>query len=280
MPFNFEKVARSGALSTITAPAMLFDALPNKAQGYGYLRAVQKTVLDEWSRRRGERDLVIKTNTGGGKTIAGLLILQACLHEGVGPALYLAPDPHLAVQVRVEAANLGLPVVEEPDAPKFLSGDAICVITMNVLVNGRSRFGVKGSPTRQPVRVGSIVVDDAHAALAMAEEKTYLRIPRGHEAYESLVELFKDELKQHGHNALLDILEADSSAVLRVPFWAWHDKREQVLNILRPHRNDSTFEWIWPLIAGDGFAGQRGDGDASTPEARAGDGAGRAEPRR
>ena len=103
MPFDFKKVARTGALSTITDPAALFDALPNKATGYGYLRAVQKTVLDEWSARRTERDLVIKTNTGGGKTIAGLLILQACLHEGVAPALYVAPDPHLADQVRDEA---------------------------------------------------------------------------------------------------------------------------------------------------------------------------------
>lgn len=249
MPFDFKKVARSGALTTITDPAVLFDALPNKAQGYGYLRAVQKTVLDEWSSRRKERDLVIKTNTGGGKTIAGLLILQACLNEGVGPALYVAPDPHLAEQVRVEGANLGLAVVDDPAAPKFLSGEAICVSTMNVLMNGKSRFGVKGSPTRQPVRVRSIVVDDAHAALAMTEEKTYLRIPRGHDAYEPLVTLFEDELKQQGHNAFLDIREGDPSAVLRVPFWAWHDKQDQVLPILRPHRNDSTFEWTWPLIA-------------------------------
>lgn len=249
LPFDFNNVARSGALTTITDPAVLFDALPNKAQGYGYLRAVQKSVLDEWSSRRNERDLVIKTNTGGGKTIAGLLILQACLHEGVRPALYVAPDPHLAEQVRVEAANLGIAVVDDPAAPKFLSGVAICVTTMNVLMNGKSRFGVKGSATRQPVRVRSIVVDDAHAALAMAEEKTDLRIPRAHEAYEPLVALFEEELKQQGHNALLDIREGDSSAVLRVPFWAWYDRQDQVLQLLRPHRNGSTFEWTWPLIA-------------------------------
>lgn len=249
LPFDFKKVARSGALTTITDPAALFDALPNKAQGYGYLRAVQKTVLDEWSRRRNERDLVIKTNTGGGKTIAGLLILQACLHEGVAPALYIAPDPHLAEQVRVEAANLGLAVIDDPSAPKFLSGEAICVTTMNILMNGRSRFGVKGSRTRQPVRVRSIVVDDAHAALAMAEEKTYLRLPRSHEAYGPLIAVFEDELKQQGHNAFLDIQECDPSAVLRIPFWAWYDKQDQVLQLLRPYRKDSTFEWTWPLIS-------------------------------
>lgn len=249
MPFDFKKVERTGALSTITDPAVLFDALPNKAKGYGYLRAVQKTVLDEWSSRRDERDLVIKTNTGGGKTIAGLLILQACLHEGVGPSLYLAPDPHLADQVTVEARNLGLSVIGDPTSATFLSDEAICVTTMNVLLNGKSRFGVKGSQTRPPVRVRSIVVDDAHAAIVLAEEKTYLKIDRQHAAFEALLVLFEDDLKQQGHNALLDIREGDASAVLRVPFWAWHDQRDAVLQILRPHRKEAAFEWTWPLIS-------------------------------
>jgi hypothetical protein len=249
LSFDFTRVARTGAIGTITDPAALFDALPNKANGYGYLRAVQKTVLDEWAGRRNERDLVIKTNTGGGKTIAGLLILQTCLHEGVGPALYIAPDPHLAEQVKIEAGNLGLAFVDDPGSAKFLSGDSICITTMNIVMNGRSRFGVKGSRTRQPVPVRSIVVDDAHAALALAEEKTFLQIPRGHEAYDALLALFRSDLKHQGRNALLDIVEGDPSAVLRVPFWAWHDKQDEVLQILRPHRTDSAFEWTWPLMA-------------------------------
>ena len=154
MPFDFKKLARGGAISSITDPAGLFDALPNKAEGYGYLRAVQKTILDAWSPRRNERDLVIKTNTGGGKTIAGLLILQASIHEGVAPALYLAPDPHLAKQVREESAKLGLTTVDDPESTKFLSGEAICVTTMQVLINGRSRFRAPRRP-RTPAAPGA-----------------------------------------------------------------------------------------------------------------------------
>jgi hypothetical protein len=167
MAFDFSRLASSGAIADITEPATLFDALPNKADGYGYLRAVQKTVLDAWSLRRDERDVVIKTNTGGGKTIVGLLMLQCCLHEKKGPALYLAPDPHLAQRVCDEAANLGLAVATDPEAGKFISGDAICVTTMRTLVNGRTRFGLAGPSGRQPIRVSSIVIDDAHAALAL-----------------------------------------------------------------------------------------------------------------
>ena len=249
MAFDFNKVADGRAIASITDPSVLFDALPNKAEGYGYLRAVQKTVLDSWSQRRNERDLVIKTNTGGGKTIAGLLILQACLHEGIVPAVYVAPGPHLAEQVTAEAVKLGLSVVDDPANAEFLAGGAVCVTTMQVLLNGKSRFGLFGSATRQPVRVRAMVIDDAHAALTLTEERTYLRIPRSHPAYRGLLTLFEEDLRQQGLNALMDIQDEDRSAVLRVPFWAWRDKHAQVLEVLRPHRNDETFEWTWPLVS-------------------------------
>jgi hypothetical protein len=247
--FDFSKLSSSGAIAHIIEPSTLFDALPNKAGGYGYLRAVQKTVLDAWSTRRNERDLVIKTNTGGGKTIVGLLMLQCCLHEGKGPALYIAPDPHLAQRVRDEATNLGLAVVTEPEAGKFLSGDAICVTTTRTLVNGKTRFGLAGPGGRQPVKVRSIVVDDAHAALALVEESTRLQIPSTHAVHTALLDLFEDDLRAQSLNAYKDIREGDRSAVLRVPFWAWHEKQEAVLDVLRPHRGDEAFEWAWPLIS-------------------------------
>jgi hypothetical protein len=250
MVFDFKRLAQGGAISSITDPAALFDALPNKAPGYGYLRAVQKTILDAWSPRRLERDVVIKTNTGGGKTIAGLLILQASIHEGVAPALYIAPDPHLAKQVLAEAVKLGLPTVDDPESSRFLSGEAICVTTMHVLVNGKSRFGILGAVGRQPLPVRAVVVDDAHAALRLTEEQTSLRIPAGHEAFNSLVSLFEDDLRQQSANALLDIVEGDPAALpLRIPFWSWYDRRDQVLEILRPYRGDADFQWTWPLIA-------------------------------
>jgi hypothetical protein len=36
MPFVFKKLAQGHTISSITDPAALFDALPNKAEGYGY----------------------------------------------------------------------------------------------------------------------------------------------------------------------------------------------------------------------------------------------------
>ena len=248
MVFDFKSLAQGSPLSGITDPAQLFDALPNKASGYGYLRAVQKELLDAWSGRRSERDLVIKTNTGGGKTIIGLLLLQCCLHEGKGPALYLVPDKHLAVRVMAEAHNLGLSAADSPSDSSVLAGESICVTTMHHLLNGRSRFGLAGSG-RPLLPVKSVIVDDAHAALAMAEQKTQLTIPSCHPAYGDLITLFRADLKAQGANALLDIETGVLSAVQRIPFWAWHDEQDEVLRLLRQYRDDAVFEWIWPLIA-------------------------------
>jgi hypothetical protein len=69
---------------------------------------------------------------------------------------------------------------------------------MQVLINGRSRFGLLGALGRQPLPVRTIVVDDAHAALALAEERTFLRIPSSRPAH---VDMFDDDLRQQGLNA-------------------------------------------------------------------------------
>ncbi len=249
MTFDFKKLARGQAISSITDPVALFDALPNKAEGYGYLRAAQKTILDAWSPRRNERDLVIKTNTGAGKTIAGLLILQACIHENMVPALYLVPDPHLQQQVLAEAEHLGLRTVNNPEDSKFISGDSICVTTMQVLINGKSRFGLTNN-IRPPLPLRAVVVDDAHAALLLTEEQTNLKISFEHPAYNELLNLFEDELGEQNFNALSDIRDRDPAAsTLRIPFWSWYDKRQQVLKILRPYRADEDFMWSWPFVA-------------------------------
>ena len=39
-------------------------------------------------------------NTGGGKTVVGLLMLKSCLNEGVGPAVYVTPDNYLVSQAK------------------------------------------------------------------------------------------------------------------------------------------------------------------------------------
>ena len=44
--FNFGKLTEADAIQSITKPTVLFDALPDKTAGYGYLRSVQDAVLN------------------------------------------------------------------------------------------------------------------------------------------------------------------------------------------------------------------------------------------
>ena len=69
-------------------------------------------VWKQWFNVRQNKDTIIKKNTGSGKTLVALLILQSCLNEGVGPALYVVPDKFLVEQVKTQADALGIKVTD------------------------------------------------------------------------------------------------------------------------------------------------------------------------
>ncbi|MGW4513027.1 DEAD/DEAH box helicase [Streptomyces sp. NPDC004393] len=239
----------SGPAPTPTDPRVLFDALPGRAARYEFLRDPQGQVLQTWYDRRSEKDLVIKLNTGGGKTVVGLLICQSSLNEGEGPVLYLAPDPFLASQAMEQAIELGLEVTDDPRSARFTSGEAICVLSLHRFVNGKSVFGLQGDG-RPVVDVGTIVVDDAHAALATVREKFTLTLSRARHEKEfgELLDLFADDLRQQSEITYLGLTTQDLSAVAPVPFWAWTRRIADVGAILNKLRGDDDLQWSWPLI--------------------------------
>ena len=96
----------TGAREPLLRPRDIYAALPNRP--WPYLRQEQGEVLEKWFARKDDHDVVIKQNTGGGKTVAGLLIAQSTLNEDVGKAVYLAPDTYLVTRVQEEAWRLGL----------------------------------------------------------------------------------------------------------------------------------------------------------------------------
>ncbi|MDX8035873.1 helicase C-terminal domain-containing protein [Lentzea sp. BCCO 10_0856] len=245
---DFEKLLSEKTTAAPIEPRELYSSLPDKAKGYGYLRDVQGQILTTWHERRHERDLVVKVNTGGGKTIDGLVILRSYLNEGRGPALYVAPDKYLALQVREEADRIGIATVDDPDNPRYLSGDAIAVINAYKLVNGRSVFSSK-RPTRPPAPIGSVVIDDAHAALAITRQKLTIGLSRSHDAFDPLLRMFRGAIGEQAPNALLDLDDESPSALARVPFWAWRDQIDAVRAQLHRHRETEELFYVWPAIA-------------------------------
>ncbi len=236
----------TGDREPLLRPRDIYAALPSRP--WPYLRQEQGEVLEKWFARRDDRDIVIKQNTGGGKTVAGLLIAQNTLNEGIGKAIYLAPDTYLARRVREEAALLGLPVTTEPGDPAFRAQQAILVTTFQKLINGKSVFGVVGDD-REPIDLGIIIVDDAHAALATTEKQFRLTVPANHGAYPKLLDLFAADLQSQSAKVWEDIKAGDYTATARIPFWSWADRGQEVMARLHPHRLEDAFKFEWPLVA-------------------------------
>jgi len=243
---DFDKLSGPSAADTEVHPRAIFAALPTKATRYEYLRDVQREVFDAWHGRRTERDLVVKMNTGNGKTVVGLLLLKSALNEGVGPAAYLTPDTYLADQVEETAIDLGLSVSRDPRDTSVASGQAVLVATVHTLFNGRSKFGV--SPEGRKIKLGTVLIDDAHACLGATEEQFELLIPSTHSAYTGLLDLFDAVLNEQYPVGFLDLQAGDQSPALFVPSWSWFDQQQEVLRLLHRHRDDEVLGWGWPLV--------------------------------
>lgn len=247
MPLDLKALKQSEGKPLIE-PRDIFAGLGGRP--WPRLRVEQDQVLKAWFGRRPERDLVIKQNTGGGKTVVGLLAAQSSLNEGVGPAAYLVPDTYLVKQVIDEANQLGLAVTDDAHSHQFLSGAAILVCTFEKVVNGKSTFGLAGSP--YVTRLGTVVVDDAHAALIAARKQFTIDVPADHPAFDKAVSVFGAELKRQSPRHGGALVEGDRCAPLRIPFWSWAEKYERVTALISDSADDDTHKGIyfsWPLLA-------------------------------
>lgn len=83
-----ERLAKK-KLQKATSPIDIYNSLDRMASK-GELRKAQKEILENWYKyRKDDKDLIIKLSTGRGKTLIGLLILQAKINNGEGPCLLL-----------------------------------------------------------------------------------------------------------------------------------------------------------------------------------------------
>lgn len=249
MPLDFDSLADSAGVGKLLSPREIFIALPGKDRSYEYLRDGQGQVLEQWEQRRAERDLAIKMNTGAGKTVVGLLILRACLNEGLSPVLYVAPDNYLVHQVGKQAQSLGLSTVADVDDSQYLSGEAIGVVNIHKLINGRSVFGGPGNSRPRPLPIGAVIIDDAHAALATVDEQASISIPSSHALFGAVLELFESDLSNQSPGKLLAIKDGDPNALIRVPFWAWSDRSSRVLEALWEHKEEDLIRYALPFLA-------------------------------
>ena len=117
---------------------------------------------------------------------------------------------------------------------------------MNVykLFNGKSVFGV-GSPR---IRMGTVVIDDAHACVSTVTQQFRINLPNTHEAYKRLFRTLSEDLKAYNEARFLDVEAQDPHAYMEVPFWSWDAHHTEILRALHEHREDDEIQWIYPLI--------------------------------
>jgi hypothetical protein len=210
-------------------------------------------VLDAWFASRNARDTVVKMNTGAGKTLVGLLMLQSSLNEGVGPALYLCPKDQLVEQVIARAQECNIPTVTYDGdylPTEFTNSKAILVTHFQNFFNGMSRFGVIGG-RHLPAKLGCLLVDDAHSCLALAREQSSISFPRTHNAYQQLFDLFRPVLESQSASRTVALEEGVAGTTMGVPFWAWLNSIPAVSRIIVGYRAEGVVKFPWPLLEED-----------------------------
>ena len=246
---NFDELNSQTTQPVVFEPRQLFRSL-RRDKKHEYLHDVQGDVLDEWYDRRHERDLVIKMNTGSGKTLVGLVLLWSRLKEGRGPAVYLCPNLHLVSQVRDEADKLGIPHVEFDSnnlfPPEFYNSTAVLITTVQKLFNGRSVFGVADIP--DSTRIGTVLIDDAHSCINIAQQQFTVTISRKSHMWMKLFNFFEDALKQQSIGNYAEIAQGKYGAYIQVPYWTWQSRLHNVADLFSKNSDSDELKFVWPFF--------------------------------
>ncbi len=252
---DFKKLREAKAKPKPINPRDIFNALP-KPPGINDLYASQAEVLDAWFGRRNDNDIVVKLHTGGGKTLVALLMAQSVMNETGEPVLYLAPTNQLVEQVLAKSKEYGISAVPytkgQPLSAEFHDGKSVLVGAYETLFNGRSKFGVRGSG-QEVVKVGAIVLDDAHVALSSVREAFTLNISaRDHkDVYTELADRFRPAFKEVGRGgSFADIINGKEFGVIEVPSWAWHRKLDEIQQYLSGEV-DAVDAFVWRFLRDD-----------------------------
>jgi len=251
---DYAELRRHRSAQAPVDPIEVFRRLP-KSEKIKDLFDIQRKALLEWFERRNDKDIVIKLNTGGGKTLVGLLISQSIMNEHHGGVLYLCPNWQLVRQIVEKAQEVGIrahPYDRRVDAPEFLNGQSVLVAPYQALFNGLSKFGLEGQPGVTTVQ--GIILDDAHASLPVMRQQFTLSVNAAEqrELYEELVGLFRHNFEMIRKGGILDdIVQDQERSVLEVPYWSWHSKTDAVRQILTNAAKQGEWEnyiFTWPLL--------------------------------
>lgn len=237
---KFADEGNDGGATDVTDLYDLYYSLDRKGSHVDP-RPPQTEALNELTKRRQCRDLVLKMSTGYGKTTVALVYLWSHMVESGRPVVYLCPTTQLVDQVLREAENLGIMATyyrggqKQPDAAGT-SGKAIIVCTYDKLFNAHSTF----NRTDVDIVPFAVVLDDSHSGIQEVRDAFNIHISLGKHAdlFRLLGNLLRGPCKNHQPGIWEGIERQDDDAVIEVPFWIWAPLLDQVRPLLEQRYQD------------------------------------------
>ncbi|QLE47093.1 helicase [Nostoc sp. C057] len=237
---DFSTIKRPGKNPKPIHPIEIFEKLPNLPGSPNDLWRGQTEALNQWHEKRNQSDVLIALNTGAGKTLAGLLIAQSLVNEGIDNIIYLCATIDLVYQTKLEAEEIGIKcttrVKGDFDTDLFETGKAFCITTYSSMFNGLSIIQRDYFP-------GAIIFDDAHVAEKIIRESFTLKIDaREHsDIYSAITDLFETSFKEIGkYGSLKEITSGASNFILMATPSSVIDNAEGLFNILVNHKANTN----------------------------------------
>ena len=169
-------------------------------------------------------------NTGGGKTLIGVLMAQSLVNEMAGSVVYVCPTIQLIEQAKMRAEECGLEVATYYEGnwsneQVFTGSYGPCLTNYAAVFNGKSIFRKK--------QVAAFILDDAHVAGPSIRNAFTLRLSSGTPAFSKVVDLFKPYLEKSGHaQELAAMLSGDGFPLYFIPGFELNRQWQKLTQIL------------------------------------------------
>ena len=209
----------------------------------------QAEALREWNKARTNSDVVVQMNTGGGKTLVGLMVAQSLLNELNRRVLYVVPNNQLVEQTLRKAAELGL----QPAArfkgqwrsqEAFQAAETFCITNYAAVFTGHSTFHDKD--------IAALVFDDAHVAEGTIRDQFTIKIASGSDLFNAIVTLYRPHfVNTIGATKLEDITKENEHSLLFVPMYlVWkHAQELRALLVEAGAAADNNIKFPWVYLA-------------------------------
>lgn len=254
---DFSKKILRNETKLILDPVEIYYDLDRTTEKSGEIRPAQKEILKKWyTDYREKKDIILKMNTGAGKTLTGLLILESRRRSNQSLEVYLCNDTHLVNQTISQASLFGIDtcqISDENEIPDDATlGRKILVTTIHKLFNGKTIFGLD----HNSVKIDGLVLDDAHNSAEIIKESMKMKITKSGSSvlYNDLFSILKESIRTQGEGTYHDILNFNDShhvleQFLPVPYWEWQDLISAITSAISKRAQiDNEVKFVWPLL--------------------------------